>query len=59
MSFPPEHELHKRRGGRNKAVGLLLGGFVVLVFAVTVVKLSQPQNIDPTAPNFSRAVASE
>lgn len=59
MSFHPEHELHTRRKGRNVAVGLLLGGFVVLVFAVSVVKLSQPQNIDTTAPNYTPVVVSE
>lgn len=49
----PEHEIHSRRKGRNFSVGLLLGGFVALIFAVTMVKLSKPQNEDPTAPNFS------
>lgn len=36
----PEHELHCRRRGRNVVLGLLLGGFVLLVFAVTIVKLA-------------------
>ena len=36
----PEHDLHRRRKGRNASLGLLLGGFVILVFAVTIVKLS-------------------
>ena len=35
-----EHELHYRRRGRNAWLGMILVGFVVLVFAVTVVKLS-------------------
>lgn len=35
-----EHELHKRRFDRNVIVGLLLGGFVVLVLALTVVKVT-------------------
>lgn len=39
MSFPPEHEIHRRRFGRNLGVGLLLVGFVGLVFALTVVKV--------------------
>ncbi len=59
MSIRVEHEIHTRRKGRNRAVGLLLGGFVVLVFAVSVVKLSKPQNIDTTAPNYSPVVVSE
>lgn len=41
MPFRPEHEIHRRRFGRNLGVGLLLSGFVVLMFALTVVKVSQ------------------
>jgi len=41
-----EHDLHSRRKGRNMSVGLILGGFVVLVFLVTVVKLSSGQMIE-------------
>jgi hypothetical protein len=41
MSFPPQHELHKRRFGRNVGVGLLLAAFIVLVFALTVVKVTR------------------
>ncbi|MGB7242813.1 MAG: cytochrome C oxidase assembly protein [Sulfitobacter sp.] len=40
MSFPPEHDLHKRRKGRNIGVGLLLAGFVVLVLALTFTKVT-------------------
>ena len=53
MAFREEHELHTRRRGRNMAVGLLLGGFVLLVFAVSIVKLSQPQTEDIHAPNYA------
>jgi len=38
------------------ALGLILGGFVVVVFAVSVVKLSTPQNEDFRAPNFTPVV---
>jgi hypothetical protein len=34
------HELHRRRFGRNAALGAVLAAWVLLVFAVTVVKLS-------------------
>ena len=40
MSLRVEHELHQRRKGRNVGVGLLLGGFVVLILALTVVKVT-------------------
>lgn len=34
-----EHELHTRRKGRNLGVLALLIGFILLIFAVTIVKL--------------------
>ncbi len=37
------------------AVGLILGGFIALAFAVTIVKLSKPQNVDIMAPNYTPA----
>ncbi len=46
MAINPTHELHQRRGGRNRAVGFVLAAFVVLVFGVTVVKLSSGQMIE-------------
>tara|TARA_R110002049_G_scaffold23781_6_gene84647 strand:+ start:32019 stop:32186 length:168 start_codon:yes stop_codon:yes gene_type:complete len=41
MSIRAEHELHTRRRGRNLGVGLMLGAFVVLVMALTFVKITQ------------------
>jgi hypothetical protein len=41
MTFRPEHELHKRRFGRNLGLGLTLAAFVALVFALTVVKVKR------------------
>lgn len=38
---PPEHEIHRRRFGRNLGVGLLLAGFVALMFALSIVKVTQ------------------
>lgn len=40
MSFREEHELHKRRFGRNLGLGLVLGAFVALVFGLTIAKVS-------------------
>ena len=41
MAFPaPEHEIHRRRFSRNLGVGLTLTCFVALVFALTVVKVT-------------------
>ena len=41
MALHVEHEMHKRRRGRNMGVGLLLVAFIALVFALTVVKVLQ------------------
>lgn len=41
MAIHVEHELHTRRLVRNVGVGLLLVGFVALVFGLTVVKVTQ------------------
>ncbi len=41
MALRTEHELHGRRKGRNVGVGLMLGGFVVLVMLLTFVKITQ------------------
>jgi len=40
MSFKVTHELHKRRFSRNLGVGLILAGFIALVFGLTVVKVT-------------------
>ena len=39
MAFNVEHELHKRRLGRNIGLGIVLLAFVGLVFGLTVVKV--------------------
>jgi hypothetical protein len=39
MVIRVEHELHGRRRGRNAGVGLLLIGFVAIIFGLTVVKV--------------------
>lgn len=39
MVIRVEHELHGRRRGRNVGVGLLLVGFVGIIFGLTVVKV--------------------
>lgn len=41
MAIKVEHELHQRRKGRNTGVGLLLAGFIAIVFGLTVVKVLQ------------------
>ena len=45
MVIRVEHELHTRRRGRNTGVGLLLVGFIAIVFGLTVVKVLQLDDI--------------
>ena len=42
---PDSHEVFGRRRSRNIGLGLVLGAFVLLVFAVTMVKLSEGQSM--------------
>ncbi|WP_162933125.1 hypothetical protein [Roseovarius sp. EL26] len=48
MAFPQEHELHKRRFGRNLGLGLVLAAFVALVFSLTIAKVSNEEFAIPT-----------
>ncbi|WP_380057130.1 hypothetical protein ACFE33_03815 [Falsihalocynthiibacter sp. SS001] len=41
-----EHELHKRRLGRNVGLGLVLLGFVAIVFALTLAKVQRGEPIE-------------
>ena len=41
--FGKEHDLHKRRRGRNLGLGLVLIGFVAIIFGLTVVKVTEGQ----------------
>jgi CHASE2 domain-containing sensor protein len=41
MAIRVEHELHRRRQGRNLGVGLILLGLAAIVFGLTVVKVLQ------------------
>ncbi|MFA3917492.1 hypothetical protein [Ruegeria hyattellae] len=41
MSLRQPHELHKRRYGRNLGVALTLAAFIVIVFGLTVVKVTR------------------
>ncbi|MDC0736899.1 hypothetical protein N6L24_01280 [Cognatishimia sp. SS12] len=53
MGFRVEHELHKRRFGRNVGVALVLVAFVVLLLGLTVVKVTRgdfaPQAVGQSA----------
>ena len=40
MAIKVEHEIHKRRFGRNLGVGLALAMLIAVVFGLTVVKVT-------------------
>ncbi|WP_170604707.1 hypothetical protein [Ruegeria arenilitoris] len=40
MSLRKPHELHQRRFGRNLGVGLTLAAFIMIIFGLTIVKVS-------------------
>jgi hypothetical protein len=46
MALGRTHPLAARRRGRNIAVALTLAGFVTVVFAMTIAKLSSGQMIE-------------
>lgn len=41
MPIGQQHELHKRRFGRNLGVGLVLVALIAIVFGLTVVKVTR------------------
>ena len=41
MAIRVEHDLHRRRFSRNVGLGLTLAAFVVLVFLLTVAKVTR------------------
>ncbi len=43
---PDTHEIYGRRRSRNVGLGIVLAAFVLLVFAVTIVKLSEGQRME-------------
>jgi len=46
MAITRDHELHKRRFGRNVGVGLVLVAFIVLVFGLTIAKVQRGGSIE-------------
>jgi hypothetical protein len=52
MALKVEHEMHRRRLGRNVGVGIALVALVAVIFGLTVVKVSQTGPI----PGFDHVV---
>ncbi|WP_439141043.1 hypothetical protein [Planktotalea sp.] len=47
MALGKQHEIHTRRYGRNVGVGLLLAGFIAIIFGLTVVKVTRGDHEPP------------
>jgi hypothetical protein len=43
---PDSHEIYARRRSRNVGLGVALGAFVLLIFAVTLVKLYEGHSME-------------
>ena len=57
---PDSHEIYGRRRSRNRGLGLVLAGLVLLTFAVTIVKLSEGADMrgfDHTPETLPQATA--
>ncbi|MEM6618948.1 MAG: cytochrome C oxidase assembly protein [Pseudomonadota bacterium] len=46
MALGPEHPHANRKSRSNMLLGLLLAGFVALVFAITVAKMMRGDNME-------------
>lgn len=46
MAIKAEHPLHGRRKRSNMLLGVVLGGFVALVFAITIAKMMNGQSME-------------
>lgn len=55
MAFRPDHDVHRRRFGRNLGLGLVLAAFVAIVFGLTIAKVSNGDMIQ----GFDHAVRPE
>lgn len=53
MALSREHELHRRRFSRNLGLGIVLVGFVALIFGLTMVKVSTDEFAMPLEDRFT------
>lgn len=56
---PDDHEIYTRRRGRNLAIGGCLAAVVIMIFAVTIVKLKNGMNIQGYDHTFETLPAAE
>ena len=46
MALRVEHEMHRRRRSRNVGLGLVLAALMVVVFGLSVVKVTTGQSLE-------------
>lgn len=59
MAITRDHDLHRRRFGRNLGVGLALVALAALVFGLTVVKVSNTGPVQGFDHTFRPELATE
>jgi len=59
MALRQEHEIHTRRFGRNLGVGLTLGAFIIIVFAMTIVKTTHGEPMQGDAATAAGQTAQQ
>lgn len=56
MAITRDHELHKRRFGRNVGLGLALVAFIFLVFGLTIAKVQRGGSIEAFDHTYRPAI---
>lgn len=56
MAITRDHELHRRRLGRNVGLGLVLVAFAALVFSLTIAKVSGGGSIEAFDHGYRPAI---
>ena len=46
MALARDHELHRRRAGRNIGLALVLAAFIALVFGLTIAKVERGGSLE-------------
>ena len=57
MAITRDHEIHRRRLGRNVGVAITLLAFIVLVFGLTVAKVQRGGTVEAFDHSFRPALA--
>jgi len=59
MALARDHDLHRRRAGRNIGVGVTLVVFIVLIFGLTIAKVQGGGSIEAFDHTFRPGLAEQ